>query len=353
MSRVTQGALIAGGALLIWLALDLLLLVFAGVLLAIFLRTLSAWLAGATRLPMGVALAVVVLAILGSAVLAGVLYAPRLAEQGDQLTETLPRAVSDLTSRIREYSWGEWMLDRFAARASDTDVAGRAQTALSRLMDGAVSVIVILFTGLYLAAEPRPYVRGLLHLVPPRHRRRAAETLYATGHVLRWWLFGQALAMALVGLAMGFGLGFIGVQFAFALGVLAGLFEFIPLIGPVIALGPALLIALANDFQQAMYVLVLYTIVQTGESYLLTPLVQRKAVELPPVVTITTQVGLAWAAGPIGLLVAVPLTAVAMVAMQMLYVGDRLGDEVAPEFERQAQEDVEAQRGETLRGLVG
>lgn len=352
MSRVTQGALIAGAALLVWLALDLLLLVFAGVLLAIFLRALAGWLASTTRLPLALALAAIVLAMLGSAVLAGVLYAPRLAEQGDELAQRLPRAVADLTSWIKQYSWGEWVLDRFAAGASDTDVAGQARTALSRATDGAVAVIVILFAGLYLAAEPRPYARGLLHLVPPPRRRRAAETLYAAGHVLRWWLLGQTIAMLSVGLTMGFGLAFIGVPFAFALGVLAGLFEFIPLIGPVIALGPALLIALANSPQQALYVLILYTIVQTGESYLLTPLVQRKAIELPPVVTITAQVGLAWAAGPLGLLVAVPLTAVVMVAMQMLYVADRLGEEVAPEFERRGCEDVEAQRGTTLKGLL-
>ena len=91
------------------------------------------------------------------------------------------------------------------------------------LVDLVVAVAVVLFTGLYLASEPRPYLRGALRLVPPEHRRRAAEALYAIGHVLRWWLMGQGLAMLVVGLAMGIGLGLLGVQLSFLLGVLAGL----------------------------------------------------------------------------------------------------------------------------------
>lgn len=352
MSRFSRGVAIAVAALLIWLALDLILLIFAGILLAIFLRTLAAALASRTGWRTGWSLAVVILALVGSAVLAGVLYAPNLAEQSDELTRTLPAAASDLTSWLRQYAWGEWVLDQFSAEAANGEVASRATSAVGRLVDGLVAVIVILFVGLYLAAEPTRYIRGFLHLVPRESRRRVAETLYATGHVLRWWLLGQALAMALVGLAMGVGLSLIGVQLSFLLGVLAGLFEFIPLVGPIIAVGPALLLSLAQGTQQAAYVLILYTAVQTLEGYVLTPLVQRKAVDLPPVLTITAQVALSWAAGPIGLLVAVPLIAVIMVSTQMLYVQDRIGDRMASGFEEEAQAEVRRERQTTLRGLI-
>lgn len=338
--------------LLVYLALDLLLLLFAGILLAIFLRSLACWVSQRTRLPVSWALLVTVLALLGAAVAAGLMYAPRVAEQSELLTQKLPAAAKDVTDWLRQYTWGEWVLDQVAAGASEANVSGTATTALSRVTHGMVAIIVVLFTGLYLAAEPTPYIRGVLRLLPEAARWRAAETLYAVGHVLRWWLLGQAVAMTLVGLTMGIGLALIGVQLALLLGLLAGLFEFIPLLGPLLALGPALVLALAEGTRQAGYVLLLYTAVQTAEGYVLTPLVQRKAVELPPVVTITAQVALSWAGGAVGLLVAVPLVAVVMVTTQMLYVKDRLDDGITPEFEKEARQEVERERTRSLRGLL-
>jgi predicted PurR-regulated permease PerM len=195
-------------------------------------------------------------------------------------------------------------------------------------VDGLIALVIVIFTGLYLAAYPQPYIRGMLRMFPLPRRHRIGEVLYACGYTLRWWLFGQLLAMAVVGVLMGVGLAIIGVPLAFALGVLAGLFEFIPTIGPMLGLLPALLLALTEDATMALWVLGLYSVVQTFEAYLLTPLVQQRVVHLPPVVTIITQVFFAWTVGPIGLLIAVPLVAVLMVVIQMLYVEDFLGDDM-------------------------
>ena len=336
VTPLTRGLLAASALLLVWFALNLLLLLFAGVLLAIFLRTLATFVARITSMSLGWALTVVSVALIGIAALTGWLYAPRLAEQSDQFAQAIPQLAADLTSWLRKYSWGQWLVDQFS-QPSDDQLASRATGAMRRLMDGVVAVTVVIFTGLYLAAQPAPYVRGVLYLLPLRRRVRAAEALYAIGHVLRWWLVGQALAMSAVGLAMGIGLSLIGVQSAFLLGILAGLFEFIPLVGPVMALGPALLLAAAESARLVVWVLGLYLVVQITESYVLTPLVQQRAVELPPVVTIAAQVALSWTAGPIGLIVAVPLSAAVMVAIQMLYVEDALDDDqIAPEFESAA-----------------
>lgn len=353
MAPLTRGLLVVGALLLVWLALELMLLLFAGILLAIFLRTLAAGLTRYTGLPVGVSLAVVCLTLVGVLVLGGWLYAPRLAEQGDQLAETLPKVAGDMLSWLREYSWGAWVLDQFSEQVEDADMAGQATSAARGVINAVIAVVIVLFVGLYLAAQPAPYIQGLLYLVPLPRRVRVAETLFAIGHVLRWWMVGQVLAMTLVGLTMGIGLAVIGVPFSFLLGVLAGLFEFIPLVGPALALGPALLLAIAAGPQEAVSVLILYLIVQMLEGYVLTPLVQQRTVELPPVVTITAQVALSWMAGPIGLIVAVPLTAAAMVATQMLYVEDALGDDrAAPEFESEAQREVAEERAHMLREVV-
>ena len=228
------------------------------------------------------------------------------------------------------------------AGGSDGNVAGRASTAASKLMDAIVGAAIILFSGLYLAAAPSPYQRGLLRLVPMAARRRTAEVMFAVGYTLRWWLLGQLLSMTVVGVLMGVGLAVLGVPLAFALGVLAGLFEFVPTIGPVIGLVPALLLALAEDPRTALYVLILYGIVQTVESYLLTPLVQERVLALPPVVTIATQVLFGWTLGAVGLLVAVPFVAMAVVIVQMVYVEDTLGDRMTLAAEREGRRELEA-----------
>jgi predicted PurR-regulated permease PerM len=340
MSRTATvvSALIAA-AVFIWLAFDLLLLVFAGVLLAIFLRTLAIWISGLTRLKVGWSLTIVLLLLLGGAALTSVLFAPRLAEETQQLTEKLPEAVTQLTDWLRGYSWGRWLLNEMPdgpAGEGSGQVVERATGAASKLFHGIVAFAIVLFVGIYLAAEPEPYQRGLLRLFPIARRQRAGEVMFATGYTLRWWLFGQILAMLIVGLTMGIGLSIIGVPLAFALGVLAGLLEFIPTLGPPIAVVPAILLALVDDPQKALYVLILYSIVQTLEGYLLTPLVQRSAVSLPPALTIAAQVFMAWNAGALGLLVAVPLLAVVKVAVQMFYVEDALGDELELPAEKSA-----------------
>jgi predicted PurR-regulated permease PerM len=264
MSRTATvvSALIAA-AVFIWLAFDLLLLVFAGVLLAIFLRTLAIWISGLTRLKVGWSLTIVLLLLLGGAALTSVLFAPRLAEETQQLTEKLPEAVTQLTDWLRGYSWGRWLLNEMPdgpAGEGSGQVVERATGAASKLFHGIVAFAIVLFVGIYLAAEPEPYQRGLLRLFPIARRQRAGEVMFATGYTLRWWLFGQILAMLIVGLTMGIGLSIIGVPLAFALGVLAGLLEFIPTLGPPIAVVPAILLALVDDPQKALYVLILYSI---------------------------------------------------------------------------------------------
>ena len=334
-------------AVFVWFAGRLLLLVFAGVLLAIFLRAGANFLSRYLRLPVGGSLLLFVLLLLGGATAAGWLFAPSLVEQTRELTEAIPKAYSQLTDRLRGTTGGGWVLEQIEQGQNaqeDGAMVGHATTAASRLMDAVVAFVVVLFVGLYLAVDPHAYVRGLLRLVPMARRRRAGEVLYATGYQLRWWLLGQLLSMMVVGLIMGIGLAFIGVPLAFALGVLAGLLEFIPTIGPPIAVIPAVLLALVEAPEKALYVLGLYAAVQTIESYLLTPLVQQRAVHLKPVITISAQVFFAWTFGALGILVAVPLIAAVQIAVQMWYVEDLLSDELRIVAEREGRRELEEDR---------
>ena len=343
-TAIQRVSLLVLGLLLAWIARDLLLLLFAGVLLAVFLRTLAVWVAERTPLSIGWALMLVVVGLLSVATLGGVLFAPALAEQVRQLADTLPEAATRLEERVRSTTFGGWALEQAESSGGvdpEEKIVEQATTAAWKVMDAVVAAAIVLFTGLYLAAAPTPYIRGVLWLLPKHRRHRFAEVIFASGYTLRWWLFGQLLSMTVVGALMGTGLAILGVPLAFALGVLAGLFEFIPTIGPIIGLLPALLLALADDPRTAFYVLILYSIVQTVESYLLTPLVQRRVLELPPVVTIATQVLFAWTLGPVGLLIAVPFVGLVLIVVQMLYVEDVLGDRIDLNAEREGRRELD------------
>jgi predicted PurR-regulated permease PerM len=194
------------------------------------------------------------------------------------------------------------------------------------VLQGVFTLFVVLVSGIYLAAQPRMYVNGLLMIVPHARRPRYREVLERLGYVLRWWMIGQLVPMAVIGTLTAIGLKLIGVELWLILGLLAALFNFIPNFGPLISGIPAFLLALAESPTKAMWVVVLYVCAQSLEGYVLTPLVQRKAVELPPALLILFQVLAGLLLGALGVVLGAPLLAVVVVAVKMLYVEDVLGD---------------------------
>ncbi|MGQ0547871.1 MAG: AI-2E family transporter [Betaproteobacteria bacterium] len=144
--------------------------------------------------------------------------------------------------------------------------------------------------------------------------------------MLQRWLVGQVVLMAIVGTLTWIGLQLLGVPFALPLALFAGFAEFVPYIGPIVAAVPAVLVAFAEGPELALWTAGLYIAIQSVESYLLTPLVQHRAVYLPPALLLFSQVILGVTAGPLGVIVATPLAAAGLVAVQKLYVEDVLGD---------------------------
>ena len=160
------------------------------------------------------------------------------------------------------------------------------------------------------------------------------ETLYSIGAVLRRWLLAQSLLAVAVTLIVAVGLLALGAPFAVPLAVLAGLMEFVPYIGPLVAAVPAVVVGFAESPQLAGWIALLYFAVQLLESYLLAPLVQHRAVDLPPAMVIFSQVLMGVVVGGLGVVVATPRAAAVLVAVNMLYVQDVLGEK--PERPRRA-----------------
>lgn len=314
------------------LAPEVFLLIFAGLLLSVFLMSTSNFIKEKTGVSYGISLALVCLTIIIAIAGGFYLMAPSIAEQTDQLTQTLPKSFEKIRTSLSEYSWAQPLMSEVNPE-NVLDGSGstfsKATGAVSSVLGWITNLVIILFIGLYGAIEPGTYRRGLLHLIPQTKRDRASQVLSEVRETLGWWLIGKFFGMAVIGILTTVGLWFLDVPLALILGIIAALFTFIPNIGPILSAIPALLLALTISPQKALYVAILYFVIQFVESYLLTPLVQRKTVSLPPGLTLGAQVLLGVLFGALGVALATPLTAMGLVLTKMLYVEDILGDDLS------------------------
>lgn len=331
MSTRSTSLLVLAAALATLLAApDVALLVFAGILLAVFLQggghAIASRLGLSDAWGVGLFLAAIVLAL----ALFGLAVAPAVGAQVDELARRLPEALVSLRDRLKDYEWGADLLDRMTPEAFLSAEGGSAALSAVSSTFGAIgNVIVILFVGLYGAIDPGLYRRGLTLLLAPSLRPRANTVLREAAATLRRWLLAQVFAMTVVGVLTALGLWLAGVPLAFALGLIAGLLAFIPNIGPVLAISPALLLALPEGSTTVLLVLAIYVGVQALESYVITPLIQQETVSLPPALVIAVQVLFGVLFGLLGLALATPLAAVTMTIVRLAYVDGYLARETA------------------------
>ncbi|RFA26360.1 hypothetical protein CAI21_16845 [Alkalilimnicola ehrlichii] len=322
--------------IIVWRAITVLLLVFAGIIFAILLAWLREQLSHYLRLSRGFALAIVVLVVLLLFSLLVTLITPLIVDQIQALADELPGYIESVEDYLRRFNWGRALL----AQAPEVnhafgnfenfngDLIARMVGIFSTTFGFIAGVVLILFIAIYLAAEPSLYVHGVLRLIPLAHRARGKEVLAQLGYTIRWWMLGQMLSMSILGTLTAIGLAVLGIPYALALGLLAAVMTFIPNLGPILAFIPTILVALAVSPEHALYVLVLYVIIQNVEGYFITPLVHRRIIAMPPVIILTVQILLLTMVGFIGVLLALPLVACAMVLIRMLYIEDVLGDDL-------------------------
>ena len=327
---VLVSVLILAVGYVVWSGIHILLEAFAGILFAIFLATLGQWLSKHTGLSYRWALTLVVIGLILFVAGIGWLPASRLAAEVGQLTQKLPQSLDQIRSYLSHYAWGRLLLEEVPKAANTLTGIGqfsRVTGLISGVAGFLITVVLILFVGIFGAAEPELYKSGIIHLVPPQHRVRARQALDALAFNLRWWLLGQLILMIMMWITTTLGLWLLGVPLALTLGAITGILELVPYIGPWISAIPAALMALLLSPWHLVTTLALYLFLHLLEGYLLVPLVQRRAVLLPPALTLVMQVLLGDLLGFIGLFVAAPLTVAGVVLLKMLYVEDALGDE--------------------------
>jgi len=316
----------------VWFSLDILLLIFCGILLAVALDGAARLVSGKTGLSRGLSLALVVILLITILAVLITTATPTLVAQVQVLADTVPQGFENLRQQLMGFGWGQELLS-FLDRSRDQILdllAGRSELlsgvtgVFSQTLNLFTALLVLVLVSVYLAAEPTLYLDGLLQLVPPQRRPRIRTVLHEAGHVLRWWFVGQSISMAILGTLMTVGLWILNVPLALSVGMFTALMTFIPNFGPFIAAVPALLLAFSVSPMTGVYVLILILIIQNVEGAFVTPLIHRSIIALPPALIISVQVLLAAGVGFIGLLVAMPLVAVSMVLVKRLYVEDVL-----------------------------
>lgn len=317
---------VAGGILLLWLAPRVFLLFFAAVLFGIFLRTIADFIGRFTHLPRDWSLGLTIVLLLIVCGGLGWLMAAPISKQVDQISNELPQAVQKLEAQLQQYSWGKELIGKIRDPGQLNSQAGnlvkKAQAFFSVSLEGIIDFLVILFCGFYLAARPEVYSNGFLRLVPRHKRPRSGEVLDQIGTELRRWLFGQIVSMTIIGLLTWLGLWLLGVPGSELLGLLAGILDFVSVVGPFIAGAVSTAMALLKSPMEAVYVICLFLALHLLEGHVVIPLVQKQATRLPPVLTILSMLLFYMLFGFLGLLLAVPLLAFTLIAVRTLYVED-------------------------------
>jgi predicted PurR-regulated permease PerM len=308
-----------------------LLVAFAGILLGVLLDGATRPLSEHTRLPRAISLTLVLLMLIAAAGGLILLIGPAVVDQALALQDQIPRAWDTIREYMTTHEWTREIWSRISQQGGTMsfDALGKVTGAFSTVFGAVVNTVIIVFLGIYFAYTPDVYINGLMRLLPNERRGRARKVITILGSVLRRWLAARLTSMAVIAVLTGVGLLIIGVKMALALALIAGILAFIPYVGPVLSLLPAIMVALPDGFVMVALVGIIYGTVQALESYIITPLVEKMATSVPPAVLIMAQITMGVLAGGLGILIATPLAVLVMVLVLKLYVEDMLGEKVA------------------------
>ncbi|MFL5483473.1 MAG: AI-2E family transporter [Gemmatimonadaceae bacterium] len=359
---------------LLWIAHPIVFLFFLGVLFGLPLAQGADWLQK-RRVPRGLGVAIILTAFLGLLTAGGVWMAPILRTQSKQLQQQLPEAMDKIDAWLGHRANGALGIlfneespadslrttaqkpvaestkvvatsqtqatDSVATatavvshtRADDVAAGGNlrreiakqfkgAQHSFLRVLTSTVAIsgafLLVLFIAAYIGVDPALYHGGLLELVPARERDRAALALTRLANVLRRWLVTQLIAMTVIGAVTTLFLFAIRVRAALPLGILAGILKFIPIVGSIFAVIPAMAMAFIDSPHKALLVAIGYFVIQFLENHLLVPILMKHGVNLPPAMTLGIQALMSLLFGFLGLLVAVPLLAAILTVIRTM-----------------------------------
>ncbi|MBE9585601.1 AI-2E family transporter [Mucilaginibacter sp. JRF] len=305
--------------LILRVAFNVLLMVFAGSLIAVFFHGFADMIQRWTKWKRAPC---VIISVLGTFLLLGTLFwfmGNTIQHQIASLSDEFPKVVKAAQAKLQQTSWGAKLVKNVSGYDA-TQLMTTAQSFFSTSFGVLGDLYIILFLGIFFTSAPSLYKNGIIKLVPPAAKENAHVVLDRLSFVLKGWMKGMLLAMCLIAVLTVTGLSVVGIPMALTLALLAGLLNFIPNFGPLIAMVPAVLLGFMDSANTAIIIAIMYILIQTLESNIITPMVQKKMIDLPPALTIISQVLMGTLSGVLGILLATPILAVVIVLVDELYV---------------------------------
>ncbi|MCC8411136.1 AI-2E family transporter [Mucilaginibacter sp. UR6-1] len=305
--------------LILRVAFNVLLMVFAGSLIAVFFHGFADMIQRRTKWKRAPC---VVISVVGTFLLLGTLFwfmGNTIQHQVAALSDEFPKVVKSAQAKLQQTTWGAKIVEK-ASSYDSSKLMTTAQSFFSTSFGVLGDLYIILFLGIFFTSAPSLYKNGIIKLVPPSAKEQAHVVMDRLSFVLKGWMKGMLLAMCLIAVLTVSGLTVMGIPMALTLALLAGLLNFIPNFGPLMAMIPAVLLGFIDSTNTAIIIAIMYILIQTLESNIITPMVQKKMIDLPPALTIISQVLMGTLSGVLGILLATPILAVVIVLVDELYV---------------------------------
>lgn len=326
--RILYVVLIVGVVAALLRAGDLLILAFGSILGAIVIHAIAELFARHLRAPPRAALGLGMATVLGFLAFLVWLFGVQFREQINVLVTALPGLLDQLAAYLSHAAVGAKIVDAvrqaYAGSKVATDIGGLVGGAGELLLN----CVLLLVGALFFAADPKVYERGFLYLIPPGKRPVIEDALFDVGSTLRLWLRAELIGMTSMGVLIGLGLWISGVPSAAALGLLAGLSEFIPYVGPTAAMVPALGLAATQGTTPVIGALATYAVVRLIQTNFITPYVQNRVVSIPPAITVFAIIGIGIVFGIFGLFFSAALLVVIYTLVRSLYLREVLGEDI-------------------------
>ncbi len=310
--------------LLIYLLADMLMLVFGAILIAIMLHSIADYIKRYTKFSDKWSLFSAIMLITFVVGFAALIINVTVSGQVDDLTQKIPEAWDSFKDKLSSHEVGKKLVNQIQDIKPDRGIIATFSNVAGMLLNGITSLILMIVTGIYIAAQPHLYKRGFLKMIPDKSRAPVVEAMDCCTKALKLWLLEKLLCMVFIAVFVTSGLMLIGFPSAIALGLLAGLGEFIPYIGTLIAAIPALLLAINDGPEMVLYTLIVYIVVQQVQGNIVMPIIQQKIVTLPSALTIFALIAFAALLGPMGVLFGEPLAVLLFVIVKKVYIRDTL-----------------------------
>ena len=300
-------------------AFNVVLMVLAGALIATYFHGLGDLVERKTKWKRRYAMLV---AVIGTIAVIGLLLwfmGTKIQHQVAELSNTLPHTINNVKAKMATSPIGQKLLES-VSDGNSQKLMTTAQSFFSTSFGVLGNIYIIMFLGIFFTANPSLYKNGILVLVPKNKKVIGEHILDRISLSLKGWLKGMMVSMVLVTILISVGLSIIGVPVAMVLGLITGILELVPNLGSLLAMIPGVLLALTISTNMGILVAALYIISQTITANIVNPLIQKKMINLPPALTLISQLIMGAISGALGIILAVPVLAIVVILVDELYV---------------------------------